>query len=251
MTVSSFPFLRPFATALALLSVCTLFHGCLPVMTATNTGSGSGSSGNNGYVLNQSDAASGLKEALLKGINQGVALVSRTDGYFGNTRIRIPFPEEARPVEQAIRGIGLNKLADDVVLSINRAAEDAAQEAKPIFMNAIQSLTFSDAISLVSGADNAATEFLRRTTSEQLKEKFKPVIGRSLTKVNATRLWSDAMNAYNRIPLVQRMNPDLEDYVAQKAIDGLFVMVAEEEKKIRENPLERTSDLLRKVFGNR
>ena len=150
-----------------------------------------------------------------------------------------------------VRQIGLGGEVDKFILTLNRGAEDAAREAKPIFIDAIKSMTIQDAWSILRGEDDAATQYLRRTTGERLAEKFKPVIKASLDKVNATRYYSDIVTTYNRIPLVEKVNPDLDDYATNKAIDGLFVMIAKEEKRIREDPVARTTELLKKVFGAR
>ena len=143
----------------------------------------------------------------------------------------------------------MNKLVDDFILSLNRGAELAAKESKPIFVSAIKGMSIQDAWGILKGDKNAATVYLRNTTGEQLYSKFKPVISTSLEKVNATKYYSDVINTYNKIPLVEKVNPDLEDYATNKAIDGLFILVAEEELKIRENPVERTTELLKKVFA--
>jgi len=200
-----------------------------------------------GYT--EAEAGEGIKQALIKGITKGVSEVSQLDGYFKNPEIKIPFPPEAQKVESTLRDIGMDKQVDKVILTLNRAAEDAAVEAKDIFIDAIRQLTFQDAIAIVTGEKNAATEYLRNSTSQQLSQRFEPIIENSLEKVDATKYWGDAVGAYNKIPFVKRVNPDLEAYVTQKAIDGLFVMVAREEQAIRENPVERTSEILRKVFG--
>jgi ATP sulfurylase len=146
--------------------------------------------------------------------------------------------------------LGLNTLADNVILSINRAAEDAAQEAKPIFIAAIKQMTIADATNILLGRDqDAATDYFKRVTSQQLHDKFKPVIQASLSKVGATRYWGDMVTRYNRIPLVTKVNPDLQEYVTQKAIEGLFIEIAKEELKIRDNISARGTNLLQKVFG--
>lgn len=201
-----------------------------------------------GYT--ESEAAQGIREALIKGTNEGVSIVSLVDGYFKNTEIKIPFPPEAANIENKLRAVGLGAQVDKAILSINRAAEDAAKEAKPIFVAAITGMTIMDAINIVKGQDNAATQYLQKTTSLQLNDKFKPVIRNSLDKVNATKYWSDIITTYNKIPLVEKMNPDLASYVTDKAIDGLFVMIAKEELKIRKDPVARTTEILRKVFGS-
>jgi len=199
----------------------------------------------------EGEAAQAIKEALIKGTGESVEIVSIVDGYFGNPEIKIPFPPEAANIESRLRSVGLGSEVDKAVLSINRAAEDAAREAKPIFIAAVKGMSISDAIAIVRGNDNAATEYLSRTTTPELKLKFEPVIQNSLDKVNATKYWTDLINAYNRIPFVQKMNPDLSDYVTERAIDGLFVMIAREELKIRKDPVARTTEFLKKVFGTK
>ncbi len=205
----------------------------------TNTGSG----------LSEKDASDGIKEALVKGTGEAVKVVSVNDGYFGNARIKIPFPPDAKVIEEKLRALGMGKKVDEAVLSMNRAAEDAAKDAKPIFVNAITGMSVKDAIGIVKGEKDAATQYLRKTTSPELNVKFQPVIKSSLDKVNATKYWEDLVKTYNKIPMVKKMNPDLTAYVTQKAIDGLFVMVAQEEENIRKNPAARTTELLKKVFG--
>jgi hypothetical protein len=191
--------------------------------------------------LTEKDAADGIKEALVKGTGASVALVSKVDGFFLNPEIKIPFPEDARTIESKLRDFGLGSQVDEVILSINRAAEDAAKSAQPLFVSAITGMNVSDAIQIVKGPNDAATQYLARTTTPGLKAKFSPVIKTSLDKVDATRLWADLINVYNQIPFVTRQNPDLTGYV--------FAMIAKEELKIRQDPVARTTDLLKKVFG--
>ncbi len=203
-----------------------------------------------GESLTTEEIAAGLKEALTNGTSKGADLVSQLDGYYKNPEIKIPFPPEVKQVETRLRQIGLGGEVDKFVESLNRGAEEAAKEAKPIFIAAVKQMTIQDAWSILKGADDAATQYLNKTTSPLLKDKFKPVIQRSLNKVNATKYYSDLVNTYNKIPLVQKVNPNLDDYATEKAIQGLFVMIAKEEKNIRKNPLARTSELLKKVFSN-
>jgi len=205
------------------------------------------SSGSNG--LTEKDAADGIKEALVNGTGESVKLVSIVDGYWGNPEIKIPFPSEAKEMESKLRSIGMGKKVDEFNVSMNRAAEKAANEAKTIFIAAIKVMTVKDAVNIVKGQNNAATMYLKNTTSPELKDKFQPIIKTSLDNVNATKYWSDLITAYNKIPLVKKINPDLPGYVTGKAIDGLFIMIAKEELKIRKDPLARTSELLKKVFG--
>lgn len=199
--------------------------------------------------LTTAEVADGLKEALIKGISTGSDLVSQLDGYFKNPEIKIPFPPEVKKVEDKLRQIGFGGEVDKFVMQLNRGAEDAAKEAKPIFITAIRSMTIQDAWAILRGENDAATQYLKRTTSDQLKSKFKPVIQTSLNKVNATKYYGDIVNRYNQLPLVQKVNPNLDDYATDKAIEGLFLMIAKEEKNIRENPIARTTELLKKVFG--
>lgn len=203
-----------------------------------------------GGGLTQQDAVAGIKEALEKGTDESVNLVSKVDGYFKNPEIKIPFPPEAKDIESKLRSIGMGGQVDEVVQSINRAAEDAAKSAQPIFIAAIKGMTVNDAINIVKGNDHAATEYLKKTTTPELRAKFSPIIKASLDKVNATKLWSDVIKSYNQIPFVKKQNPDLVAYVTDKAIDGLFTMIAKEEQKIRKDPVARTTEILKKVFGN-
>lgn len=200
--------------------------------------------------LTEKDAADGIKEALVNGTGESVKLVSVVNGYWGNPEIKIPFPAEAREMESKLRAIGMSKKVDEFNESMNRAAEKAAIEAKPIFIAAIKGMTVRDAINIVKGSDNAATVYLKNTTSPELVLKFQPIIKTSLDNVNATKYWSDLITLYNKIPLVKKINPDLPQYVTTKAIDGLFVMIAKEELKIRKDPMARTTELLKRVFGN-
>jgi hypothetical protein len=201
-------------------------------------------------ALTTEEVASGLKEALIKGISNGADLASQVDGYFKNPEIKIPFPPEVKKVEDRLRQIGLGGEVDKFVMTLNRGAEDAAKEAKPIFITAIKQMTIQDAWAILRGEPDAATQYLKRTTSAQLKEKFKPVIQNSLNKVNATKYYSDIVTRYNQIPLVQKVNPELDSYATDKAIEGSFVMIAREEKEIRANPAARTTELLKRVFAS-
>ena len=200
-------------------------------------------------VLSNDEVANGLKEALVKGISVGSESASKEGGFFRNELIRIALPEEFRKIEGTMRKLGLGGEVDKVLLAINRGAENAAKEAKPIFVNAIKQLTIQDAFSILKGEQDAATQFLRRTTSDQLTTLFQPHIQESLNQVGATRYYTELVKTYNAIPSTKDLNPDLNAYVTEKALDGLFKLIAEEEKKIRENPLERTTVLMRRVFA--
>lgn len=202
-----------------------------------------------GQDLSTDDVANGLKEALSKGTNKGTDLLSQKDGYFKSI-YKIMLPEDAKKVCEKLRPIpGFASIEDDVIEKLNRAAEDAAIKAKPIFLNAIKSMSIADAWNILKGKDNAATQYLNTTTSEPLYAEFKPVITESMEKVGAIQVWSTAVSKYNQIPFVKKANPDMTDYVTRKALEGLFKKIEEEEKDIRHNLSSRTSDLLKKVFS--
>lgn len=195
------------------------------------------------------EIASGIKQALEIGTTHGADKLSAPNGFLGNAAVKILFPPEAQKVESTLRSIGLGSLADNVVTSLNRAAEDAAKEAKPIFTNAIKQMTITDATNILLGNKDAATQYFKRVTTSQLMAKFNPIITNSLNKVGATKYWTQAAASYNKIPLVKPVNTDLSDYVTQKAIEGMFVQVAQEELQIRDNINARSTTLLQKVFG--
>lgn len=227
-----------------LISTITLLSACgLEAMVLDQTGTVTDTK------PSQAETAAALKEALTNGISQAAIDLAKPDGYLGNPTIRIPFPPEAEKVSTTLRNMGMGKLVDDVEVSINRAAEDAAGKAKPIFVDAIRSMGIQDALGILFGGQYAATDYLKEKTVAALTAAFTPVIENSLAKVNATRYWNEAITAYNKIPLVKKQNPDLVSYVNGKALDGLFQQVAQEEAKIREEPIKRTSALLKKVFG--
>lgn len=198
--------------------------------------------------LTNADLINGLKEALEKGTGSAVQKVSANNGFLNNPLIRLAWPEEAKQVESTLRNLGFNKLCDDVIASLNKGAERATAQAVPIFVGAIRQMTVSDAMSIIKGEPNAATNFLKRTTTSQLTQAFNPIVRKSLDEVNATKLWGDVATQYNRVPLVKPIQTDLSAYVTEKAINGLFVYIAEKEKDIRQNPLERTTELLKRVF---
>jgi hypothetical protein len=200
--------------------------------------------------LSKSEVAAGLREALIQGISRGADQASKLDGYYRNPQLKIPFPPEVYKVEKTLRNIGLGSEVDKFVRQLNRGAERAAVQAKPIFINAIRSMTIDDVFSILNGDQNAATNYLIRTTSLPLKSRFLPVISKSLDEVKATKYYDDIVTRYNKIPLVKKVNPDLDDYATNRAIDGLFLLVAREEANIRANPAARTTELLKKVFGS-
>ena len=195
------------------------------------------------------DIDGGLRQALVLGTSKSSDQLSAVNGFFGNAAVKILFPPQAQRAEKTLRSLGLNKLCDDVILSLNRAAEDAAKQAKPIFVSAIKRMTIQDVTNILLGSQDAATQYFKRTTTADLTAKFKPVIQVSLNKVGATKYYADAAKEYNKIPFVKKMNPDISDYTTQKAIDGLFYEIAIEELNIRKNIGARSTPLLHKVFG--
>ena len=200
--------------------------------------------------VSSAEIAAGLKQALQFGVNQGVDLLHKEDGYFKDEAVRILLPEELKKVDQGLRKIGLGNLADEGLKVLNRAAEDAVVEAKPIFVKAITDFTFDDAKRiLTSQNDLEATLYLQNTTSSALQAAFSPKIDASLSKVGADRIWAEIISKYNSIPLVQPVNPDLTGYVTEQAIKGLFVKVGDKEKEIRNSVGARTTALLQKVFA--
>ena len=200
-------------------------------------------------ALSSVDISNGLKQALELGIAQGVDLLSQKDGYYGNSLAKILFPEPLQKVDNTLRSIGLGSLADEGVKLLNRAAEDAVTEAKPIFINAVKNLSFPDATAILTGGKNAATDYLKKTTTQSLIQAFSPKIQASLGKVGADQVWSSIIDKYNAVPLVTKVNPDLTSYVTEKAIDGLFLQIAQKEEDIRTNIGSRTTPLLQKVFA--
>lgn len=201
-------------------------------------------------ALTESEIIGGLKQALEVGTGNAVNVLSATDGFFKDPIVKIPFPPDAVRASDKLRELGMGKLVDDFVLTLNRGAEKASKEAGPIFVDAIKAMTFADAKGILQGPENAATQYFREKTSQPLYDKFSPVIKTTLDNVNATKYWSDITTTYNKIPFVQKVETDLVRYATNKALDGLFVKLAGEEKKIRENPAARVTDLLRKVFGS-
>lgn len=204
----------------------------------------SSSSGN----LSTDEIVSGLKEALSLGAQKSTDKLSATDGFFKDAAVKILLPQQVQDIEKKMRMLGMGKLVDNAVLSMNRASEDASKSATPIFLSAIKQMTVNDALNILHGTDTAATAYLRRTTTPQLTAAFKPVIEESLKKVDATKYWKDIFTTYNRFSS-QPVDTDINSYVTQKALDGIFHYVAAEEINIRQNPAERVTDILKKVFA--
>jgi hypothetical protein len=195
------------------------------------------------------DIASGLKEALNKGITQQVSKLTAVDGFYKNEAVKILMPEELQKVDATLRKIGLGSLADEGIKVMNRAAEDAVKEATPIFVSAVKNMSFTDAKNILLGNESAATTYLQKGTNTALYAKFNPVIKSSFEKVGADVVWKNIINKYNTIPFVKKVNPDLTDYTTNQALAGVFKMIAVEEKDIRTNINARNTPLLQKVFA--
>ncbi|MDB5122482.1 MAG: hypothetical protein JWP94_611 [Mucilaginibacter sp.] len=195
------------------------------------------------------EIGNGLKQALELATSKSADQLSQVDGFFANAAVKILFPPQAQKAEKTLRKFGFNKLCDNVILSLNRAAEDAAKQARPIFINAIRQMSLKDVTNILLGGQDSATQYFKQTTTGQLTVSFKPVIQTSLNKTGATRYYGDAVNQYNQIPFVRKMNPDISEYVTQKSIDGLFYQIALEELNIRKNVGARSTPLLQKIFS--
>ena len=196
------------------------------------------------------EAAQGIREALDQGVGRGITTLNRQDGFFGNQAYKLFLPAEAQRIESTLRQIGMGSMVDKAILQINRAAEDAVGYARPVFVDAIRQMTITDAINIIRGQNNAATEYFRQKTTERLTAAFTPIIKTSLDQFSATKYYSDIVNTYNNFPTtLNKINPDLPSYVVGRAINALFDQIAAEEANIRANPVARTTDILKKVFG--
>ncbi len=202
-----------------------------------------------GSSLTSAEIIKGLKEALTVGTNSSTASASKVDGFLKNTKIKIPFPADAKSMETKLRAMGMGAQCDKFIESINRGAEEAAKSAAPIFLEAIKNLTITDGLTILKGSNDAATKYLSSNTTASLKIKFKPIVEAALKKVEVTKYWNPLASKYNKIPMVTKVNPNLDDYVTTKAIDGLFLLIAEQELLIRTDAGSRISDILKKVFG--
>lgn len=219
----------------AALSSCDVFSK-LP------TGTGGG--------VTEAEAGQGIKEALGQGLVKAVLNLNKTDGFFGSQFYKVLLPPDAVKIENTLRDLGMGKMVDKAILSINRAAEDAVGYAKPIFVDAIKDMTLMDAINIVRGPKDAATNYFKDKTRNALLAAFLPSVKTSLDKVNATKYYGDIVTTYNNFPTtIKKINPDLPGFVVEKATDALFDQIAKEEANIRENPVARTTEILRKVFG--
>lgn len=205
----------------------------------------------NSSNLTNDEVVSALKEALTIGAGNAVELSSKVDGFYKNPTTFIPWPEEARTMKDRLIAIGMKKQVDEFEMSLNRAAEEAAKSATPIFVDAVKNMSIQDGFNILKGADTAATHYLRANTSTALQKSFSPIVREAIEKVKVTAYWTPLVNAYNNLPLVKKQNPDLESYITQKAIDGLMKMIANEEIKIRTQASAQVTDLLKKVFGKK
>jgi len=205
-------------------------------------GSGSGS------ALSSDEIISGLKEALTVGTQKSAQSLNKADGFFANAAIKILMPAEAKKAESTLRKFGMGSLVDKAILSMNRAAEDAAGGISTIFWDAIKGMTVRDGLSILRGGDFAATDYLKQQTTAQLTEKMRPVIEQSLAKTDATKYWKDVFTAYNKLSK-EPVNTDISAYVTEKSMSGIFYSIGQEEQKIRKDPAGQASDLLKKVFA--
>lgn len=219
---------------------------CTPQQIQQVTGAIFGTGG-----MSQGEASGGIKEALKIGLINATGLLSQQDGYYGNSLVRIPWPEEAQFVMNAMTALGMQDRVDNVTRSLNRAAEKAAGEALDVFVQSLTQMTIQDAIGILKDGDGAGTAYFERTTTAILTERFRPIIEQSLGSVNATQIWSNAINVYNNLPIPGKkdVETDLTAYVTRKAMEGLFLMVEKKENEIRDKVSARTSDRLQKVFG--
>jgi hypothetical protein len=200
--------------------------------------------------LTNDQVVKGLKEALAIGTNNSASLASKLDGFYKNPAIFIPFPPEAKLVKDYANRIGMTAQVQKFEMTLNRAAEEAAKNAASVFLNAIQNMSISDGFNILKGADNAATQFLRDKTSAELKIKFTPIVEAAINKVELTKYWRPIITKYNQIPTIKKQNPDLTAYVTERALDGLFKLIADEELKIRKDPAAQVTNTLQNVFGS-
>lgn len=225
-----------------------LMFSCFALGSCDITSQLPGTSGTQGG-LSGAEITAGLKEALRVGTDTAARQLSGVNGFFANAAIKILMPPEAQKVEKTLRDVGMGRVVDNAVLAMNRAAEDAAQFAGPIFLNAIKGMSIRDALGILRGGDFAATEYLRAGTTRELTNAFRPVVEKSLEKVDATKYWKDVFSVYNRFSSAP-VNTDLHAYVTEKALEGIFYQIGLEEQKIRKDPVARVTDILKKVFAN-
>ena len=200
-------------------------------------------------ALTNEEVIKGLKEALTLGTNNSSGMAGKLDGFYKNPKIYIPWPEEAKDMKVKLTKMGMTKKITEFETSLNRAAEEAALKAAPVFIDAITNMSLQDGFAILKGVDTAATNYLRKTTYSPLKDKFMPIVKEAVAKVKVTSYWLPLATAYNKLPGVKKQNPNLDEYLTNKAINGLMLLIADEEIKIRKDPMARVTDLLKKVFG--
>ena len=233
------------AFLLCLLSVSTRSYYQIKIKDLLNKKSSPGS-------ITENEAGQGIKEALSQGVTNAVLNLNKTDGFFGSEFYKVLLPEDAKKVEKTLRNMGMGNQVDKAILAINRGAEDAVGFAKPIFVNAIKEMTLTDALNIIKGPKDGATKYFKEKTIQQLVIAFTPSVKSSLDKTDATKYYSDIVTTYNKLPTTfKKVNPDLTSYVVGRAVDALFDQVAKEEANIRANPMARTTDILKKVFGGK
>jgi len=238
------------------LTVCSLslllIAGCAEMKGSELAGSmlnALSTAGNAASGLDEATVAAGLKEALTVGSERAVAATSKTDGFLGNELIRIAMPEELSTMAKTLRSIGFGSQVDAMEVGMNRAAERASEEAKPVLIDAVSRMTLTDAMGILNGGNTAATDYFRDKTSASLRSRFLPIVKEKMNQVGLYQQYNSLMNTYNALPLVQKPTFDLDNYVADKGLDGLFTTLAREEQSIRANPAARTTELLKKVFA--
>lgn len=243
MTKFFFPTL--FILAIAACTTQQLQETANVAKDAINTGTKPASN-----PLTNDEVISGLREALTVGTNNSSAFASKVDGFYKNPKLFIPFPPEAQKVKDWAIKLKMEAQLDKFVETLNRSAEEAAKDAAPVFVNAIKGMSIGDGFAILKGGDNAATQYLKDKTTAELRQKFTPVVQNAINKVELTKYWSPIINNYNKVPFVEKQNPDLTAYVTEKAMEGLFKLISEEELKIRKDPVARVTDILKRVFGN-
>ncbi len=241
-----FPTLLVIAVTIAACTSQQLQQTADAAKNAVNAGTGTPAAN----PLTNDEVISGLRDALTVGTNNSSAFASKVDGFYKNPKLFIPFPSEAQKVKDWAIKLKMEAQLDKFVETLNRSAEEAAKDAAPVFVNAIKGMSIGDGFAILKGADNAATQYLKDKTTAELRVKFTPVVQNAINKVEVTKYWNPIINNYNKVPFVEKQNPDLTAYVTDRAMEGLFKLIAEEELKIRKDPVARVTDILKRVFGS-
>lgn len=228
----------------------TLFFLCIGLLSCDVISKLPGYGGAIPAIVTESEASEAMRQALDQGVGRGISLLNKQDGFFGNQFYKLLLPPGAEKIENTLRQIGMSGMVDKAILQINRSAEDAVGYARPIFVDAIREMTITDAINIIKGPKDAATQYFKQKTTDRLIAAFTPTIKSSLEKFSATKYYGDVVNTYNGFPTtLNKINPDLTSYVVSKSVDALFDQIGKEEANIRENPAARTTEILRRVFG--